>query len=332
MVLRLTKPYFNGSETEAVKEVLESGWLAEGKKTEEFEKVLCEVTESDYAVAVCNATVGLELCLRALDIKGCVATSAFGHPATVRAILNADCVPYFVDVNIETYNIEVTPELRLGSKRRKMAAYMPVSWGGNPNYIINFDGSPVIEDAACSLGAGDNYGRGTRVFSFHPRKLVTTGEGGAVTTNDEKLADSIRDLKNFGRGNYRFDDIRAAIGIEQLKKLNYLLKIRREMARIYDELLKDLPVVAPKTHYHNTHTYQTYAILLKRGNRNRIIDTLKAKGIESQIGAYALAPLKNAQTLADNLLSLPMSYTLSFSDQERVVDELKSAISKTSHS
>ena len=132
MVLRLTKPYFNGSETEAVKEVLESGWLAEGKKTEEFEQALCEIVGSKYAVAVCNATVGLELSLRALNVTRDVVTSAFGHPATVRAIINAGCTPSFSDVELETYNCVLHKKYA----RQPLEAYMPVSWGGNQTYRV----------------------------------------------------------------------------------------------------------------------------------------------------------------------------------------------------
>jgi dTDP-4-amino-4,6-dideoxygalactose transaminase len=326
-MLRLTKPYFNGAEQEAVKEVFESGWLAEGPKTAKFEQLLAKEVGAKYAVAVCNATVGIELCLRALNVIGNVYTAAFGHIATPIAIKNAGCTPKFLDVNLSSYLVN-TNTIVMGGHFG-----VPVSWGGNAltldvGYV---EDNKMVEDAACSLGATLQLNF-PRVYSFHPRKIITTGEGGAVTTNDKKLAETLRELKNFGRGNYKFDDIKAAIGIEQLKKLNYIIKMRQQMARIYDELLKDLPVAPPQTHYHNSHTYQTYAVLLKRGNRNKIINILKAKGIETQIGAYCLdEKCKNAKILADNLLSLPMAYDISFDQQKQVVDELKSAVSKTSH-
>lgn len=317
-MLRLTKPYFNGCEFEAVKEVFEGGWLAEGDKTEQFERLLAQSVGAKYAVAVCNCTVAIELCLRAQQIDDYVVIPAFTHKATELAVINAECVPVYCDVNLATYNMESVSEF----------PQIPVSWGGNPTYYAD---NVILEDAACSLGAVQQTCF-PLCFSFHPRKLITTGEGGAITTNRKDLAETLRSLKNFGYSNYKFDDIRASIGIEQLKKLNYLIKIRQQMARIYDELLKDLPVVVPNTHHKSRHVYQTYAVLLKKGNRNEIIDRLKAKSIETQIGTTCLDDSKpNAKLLGDNLLSLPMAYDISFDQQVMVVDELKSAISKTSH-
>ena len=319
-MIKLTEPYVGIEETEAVRRVFESGWLAEGPKTLLFEQAIAEYTGADYAVAVSNATVGLELCLRANKIKGYVATSAFGHPATVRAIVNAGCMPLFVDVSLKTYNIDCSKEIL------SVDAYMPVSWGGNPNYVITFDGSPVIVDASCSLGAGFNYGDGTQVFSLHPRKLITTGEGGVVTTNSREVAESIRSLKNFGYTNAKFDDIRAAIGIEQLKKLPQIIKWRIGMAEVYDDLLRDVDgVVVPEPSL--GHVYQTYAVYIKDANRDRIIKEFRRKHIETQVGAYALSEeAPNALLLGDHLLALPMSYTMTSADQKRVVDTLKAML------
>jgi len=317
-------------EAEAVNQVLESGWLAEGTKTREFERAICDFVGCDYAVAVTNATVGLELCLRALEIRGRVAVPAFGHPATVRAILNSGCEPVFVDVDLETYNVN--------TNKIVMGGYfgIPVSWGGNPLTLdVGWvDENKMIEDAACSLGTGKQYNF-PRVFSFHPRKLITTGEGGMIVTDNKKVADTIRSLKTFGYTNAKYDDIRAAIGIEQLKKLPAIIERRRDMARIYGELLTfvdgvNFPVWTSDTN----HTFQTYAVYLKKGNRDAVIERLKHRRIETQRGAYYLPssmkdenPFQpNSALLAQRLLALPMSHSITEEQQKIVVEELKKAI------
>jgi len=314
-----------------VRKVLECGWLAEGPKTEQFEKTVADYVGAKHAVAVCNCTIALELCLRALKVKGEVVVPAFGHPATVRAITNARCKPVFVDVDLEEFNI------RVDKCPDNTQTIIPVSWGGNPYWSVPYlDVSQIIEDAACCLGAmmhgeqtGDNF---TSCFSFHPRKLVTTGEGGIITTNDGDLAESLRKLKNFGLGNYKFDDIRAAIGIEQMKRLKGIIEERIRKAKVYEELLKNVPSVkAPQKHPLARHTYQTYAIYIKKGNRNKIICNLKQQGIETQIGAYALhrlpqfqhfgrvGSLRNSELLHQRLLALPMAHSMTDEDQQYVV-------------
>lgn len=338
-MLRLTKPYLNHLESEAVSKVLNSGWLAEGPLTLQFETSVARYVGAKFAVAFCNCTVAMTLCLIAEKIKGKVAIPDFTHPATALAVINAGCKPVLCDVSLESYNINQYTE-HVGSS-------IPVSWAGNP--LSWYPPAFIVEDAACSLGSKvDNVMVGsqfTSCFSFHPRKIVTTGEGAVVTTNSRELAIKLRDLKRFGKGggNYKFNDISAAIGIEQMKKIDRVIKQRREMAEIYRVLLKDIEGLrTPMEHSKVRHTYQTYAVYLEKGSRDRIIERLALKGIETQIGTYALhlipqfrrlprmSNLENSEKLYRNLLSLPMSYDLTFDDQKHVCEELKNEIYKTS--
>lgn len=329
-MLRLTKPYLSQAEADAVKRVLESGWLAEGTLTSQFEDEIARFVGAKYGVATCNCTIALTLCLQALGVKGEVAIPDFTHPATAQAVLNAGCKPVLCDVSVESYNM---------NSWNGASFAVPVSWAGNP--LTEYPRTNFIEDAACSLGAGHTGSTYTACFSLHPRKLITTGEGAVITTNDTELVNQLRTLKNFGckGGNFRFNDVSAAIGIEQLKKLPEIIKIRREMAAIYDELLSNCKTLTIPQQAKN-HVYQTYAVLLNpKINRDNVIKKMVNHGIETQIGTYALHQLSQfkklkrwtslsvSTLLAGNLLSLPMAYDLTFDDQQQVVSELKNAVS-----
>lgn len=333
-MLQLTKPCLGKPELDVVERVLASGWLAEGVETEQFERKVAEYVHSKYAVAVCNCTVALELCIRVYGIKGIVAIPDFTHPATAQAVLNAGCRPVLYDVSPSTFTLEGVDN--------SVEASMPVSWAGNP--ITNYPRSLIVEDAACALGSsfqgkmtGSEF---TSCFSFHPRKLVTCGEGAVITTNDEKTADRIRSLKNFGRegGNYRLNDISAAVGRTQISRLEWLVSRRNQMAQVYRELLKNVKgVQAPEQIKGARQTWQTFAVLVETADRNQLIQKLKLKGIETQIGTYALhllpqfknlkrfSKLQTSELLSKRLLALPMAYDLTDEDQKRVVDELTQA-------
>lgn len=324
---RLTKPYLSSEEARAVQKVLDSGWLAEGTVTKQFEKKLTGIVGAKYAVAVCNCTVALTLALQAHKVKGWVAIPDFTHPATALAVLNAGLKPVLCDVSLETYNLQIND-----SWIDYPETSVPVSWGGNP--LTEYPRTLIIEDAACSLGVSNVGSHHTSCFSFHPRKLVTMGEGGAVTTNDRRIAEKIRGLKMFGLGggNYKLNDIAAAIGLAQLGKLKQIIKTRRRMAKVYTELLQDNSgVVVP---FQKGGTYQTYAVRLLKGKRDRIILDLAQKGIETQIGTFALhllrqfqnlprsGKLENSTILFRHLLALPMAYDLTEENQKTVVTEL----------
>jgi dTDP-4-amino-4,6-dideoxygalactose transaminase len=319
--------------------VLESGWLAEGPVTRQFEDVVAKYVGAKHAIAVSNCTVALTLALKGENVHGKIAVPSFTHPATIQAVLNADCTPVLSDVELVSYNMDV--DSTVGLLGAELTSLMPVSWAGNPQRDYPY-ANTIIEDAACSLGSRRGSTRTgsvvTTCFSFHPRKVVTTGEGGMVVTNSQNVADKIRSLKNFGEGggNWKFDDVRAAIGLAQMGKIEQIINRRIEMAEIYNELLDPVSDVKPpyKEDW-SRHTYQTYAVYLEKGDRDLIIKKLAEQGIETQIGTYALHllpqfshvqqldSLENSTKLYNHLLALPMAYDMTQEDQQIVVDTLK---------
>src|SRR5919197_300148 len=255
-LIRLAWPDMGAAEAEAVAEVLETGQLTMGPKVAEFERGLAERCGTDYAVALSSGTAALHLAVLALGIGPGdeVLVPAYTFPATANVVALAGAKPVLVDVDQDTMNLD-TEKLLVGPKTRAIIA---VDLFGRPARIEQLpEGVPVLEDAAGALGA-QRRGRPCgslgvlACLSFHPRKIVTTGEGGAVTTDDPELADAIRRMRPHGiepRGafeiahpglNYRLSDILCAVGIPQLARLDQLLEARTRIAAGYAERLRDL--------------------------------------------------------------------------------------------
>jgi dTDP-4-amino-4,6-dideoxygalactose transaminase len=350
--IKLIEPVVGKEELEAVKEVLASGWLTEGSKTREFESKIEEYIGVKHAIAMPNCTVALETALRVCGIgKGDeVIVPDFTYPATVDAICLVGAVPILVDVDRFTYNIDMEQIKNAISEKTK--AILPVSLMGNPlnpKLYEEFTDFYIIEDAACSLGAewnGKKVGTFADItcFSFHPRKIITTGEGGMIVTNSDEWDEKIRSYKNFGiknkefigiGTNYKVSDILSAIGVVQLSKINKIINRRIKLASNYHELLRNIntarpPQVDPKA----KHTFQTYAVYIEKG-RDKIIEELKTKGIETRIGSYAVHlqpafkifeklsnPLTVSESLYRKLLALPMCHNMTFEDQKYVIDSI----------
>jgi dTDP-4-amino-4,6-dideoxygalactose transaminase len=366
--LRLTKPVVGEEEIEIVREVLKSGWLAEGSMTREFEKRVAEFTGAKYAVATTSCTTAMELALRAAHIGPGdeVIVPDFTYPATADVVSWVGANPVLVDVDISSYNVNPAEVEKAISEKTR--CIIPVSWGGNPIDMEALDALKqkhdllIIEDAACSLGsefAGRRTGAMADItcFSFHARKVITTGEGGMITTNNEEFCNEIRSLKRFGlepkgKGeefvrigtNYKLNDILGAIGIKQMEKIDNIIERRIELANNYNKLLKETDFVrTPAKHERAKHVYQTYAVYLEiKGIRDRIIRDLSKENIETQIGTYALhlqkafsksrriGRLSVATKLYRNLLTLPMCHSMTLADQERVAKQIERTISRYS--
>jgi dTDP-4-amino-4,6-dideoxygalactose transaminase len=362
--IKLIEPVIGKEEIANVNSVLRSGWLTEGPKTEELEERIKQYVGVNYAVATTSCTTAIELALRALEIGPGdeVIVPDFTHPATGNMVRWVGATPVLVDVDLFSYNIDFKEVEKAITKKTR--CILPVSWGGNPLEIKPLDeikekrGLRIVEDAACSLGAEyDGKKTGTTAdmtcLSFHPRKIITTGEGGMVVTDDPVYAGRISRLKKFGMEttdgeitftgdgtNYKLSDVLAAIGLAQMDKIDVIIKRRIELAKYYTDLLAKVDSVRPPEEKKNAkHTYQTYAIYIeKEGTRDKIIENLRKKNIETQIGTYALhlqpsyrqakkvGELERTEKLYRNLLTLPMCHSMTKADQEYVVSELQKSI------
>jgi dTDP-4-amino-4,6-dideoxygalactose transaminase len=343
----LLKPYFDSEELCEVQKVLDSGWVSQGPKTKEFE---------DLALLSIGVKKGDE-----------VLVADFTFPATGHAVLYCRAKPIFVDINSQTYNID--PALIEDKITDKTKVIIPVHTFGQPaemdaimGIAKNFN-LKVIEDAACALGAKyKNKYAGTigdiGCFSFHARKGMTTGEGGMVVTNNKNLADRIRDLSVFGMTlawdreksaglnipeftelgyNYKMSDITAAVGVAQLKKLDKIIARKRVLAKYWDNKLRDIELIEhPYVSENVKHIYQSYvAVIDNRINRNRLIEMLLKKGVQTQIGTYAshIQPVysskdkcPNSLEIFNRSLALPMYYMLREEDIGIGAEHLKKAL------
>lgn len=348
----LARPLVGEAELNAVRKVFDTGFLTDGEVTREFENRIANDVGAKFCVASSSGTTAIELSLRAVGVAGReVVVPDLTYAATADAVISAGGIPILVDVDIPHGNVSADAiEAAIGPRT---ACILPVSLFGNPletdvYEVCAKNGIPVVEDAANSLGAevgGRRVGSlaDASCFSFHPRKIATTGEGGAVTTDNSEIESSCRSFKTFGSAdghflthgtNYKLSNILAAIGLVQLDRLEYLIRVRREKASVYDELLSKVEhVVTPVERGGSRCTYQTYVIYFDRdGLRDKAMKALSGENVESQIGAHALhvhpafsslrriGDLRRATDLYNRLLALPLHHELANEDQRRICD------------
>jgi len=367
MKIPLIKPYLTKDIINNVVEVLESGYLTEGNITYDFERFFAGYIGCRYAIAVTSCTTGLEIALRALGIGAgdevIVPDYTYPATATVVTIVGAHCV--IVDIDPTTMLIDYDAIEQAITSRTK--AIIPVSLFGNP---LDYDRLTeikrkysvyIVEDAACSLGAefrGKKVGTfaDITVFSFHPRKFITTGEGGMITTENQEWAEWMNSYKHFGMKmnntsregivfeitgtNYKLSNVLAAIGLGQMRQIDMLLSRRRELASRYDLLIENISgVSAPKKTLNGNHSYQSYCVFVE--SRDRILVTLREEGIEVQIGTYALhlhpafknpdnytivKEMNGSKKAFDSCLSLPLFHDLSEIEQITIINRIKELI------
>jgi dTDP-4-amino-4,6-dideoxygalactose transaminase len=374
MRIPITKPYFGAEERAAVLEPLDTGWVVQGPKVAEFERLFAEYAKVSYALATTSCTTALHLALVALGVGPGdeVILPAFTFIATANVIEHQEARPVFADIDLRTFNIDVSQIESRITERTKVI--MPVSLFG-----LSADVEPIIElarqydlyvveDAACGVGAWYNgHHAGTLAdigcVSFHPRKAITTGEGGMVLTNSEELAGKIRSLRDHGatksdlqrhgskRGflmpeynmagyNYRMTDLQGAVGVAQIGKLR-------------DQALENLEwLETPYTPEGYVHGYQSYVCLFRpeeptMGNveelherRSALMERLEDKGIATRQGTQAVhvlgyyqrkyglrpADFPNAY-LADRLsLALPLYVQMTDAEQDLVCQSLQEAL------
>jgi perosamine synthetase len=312
-MIPFAKPIIGQEEIEAVKRVLESGMLAEGKVSRELEKLFAEYTGTKFATVTSNGTTALSTALEAMDIQPGdeVITSPFTFIASANSIAMIGAIPIFVDIKPDTYNID--PELIEDAITEKTRAIMPVHIFGMPadmKHIMEIAEShdlQVIEDACQAHGAeidGKKVGSFGHVasFSFYATKNMMTGEGGMITTDNEELYDEILMVKNHGRGkqggyshfrigyNNRMMDIVSAIGIEQIKRLPQAVKQRRSNAHQLDTFFAEYDNIKPQVEESGfKSSYHIYAPRLysDKMNRDEIVTALRNNGVGSR-AVYAL--------------------------------------------
>ena len=335
MRIPITRPYFGAEERAAVLEPLDTGWVVQGPKVAEFERLFAEYARVPYTLATTSCTTALHLALVALGVGAGdeVILPAFTFVATANVIEHQRAKPVFADIDLRTFNTDVSRIESRITERTKVI--MPVSLFG-----LSADMEPivelarqhklyVVEDAACGVGAWHNgHHAGTLAnaggVSFHPRKAITTGEGGMVLTSDGELAEKIRSLRDHGatksdlqrhgskRGflmpeynlagyNYRMTDLQGAVGVAQMGKLRYILERRIALAQRYDEALQDLEwLETPYAPEGYVHGYQSYVCLFRpeeptmdnveklHKRRNALMERLEDQGIATRQGTQAV--------------------------------------------
>ena len=369
-MIPITKPFIGEEERKACFDAIGSGWVSQGPKVKNFEDLISKYVDTKYGIATSSCTTALHIALLAMGIKKGdeVILPSFTFIATANSVLYAGAKPVFVDIDEKTYNID--PERIEEKINNNTKLILPVHQIGLPadidkmNKIANKYNLKVLEDAACSLGSnykGKMIGSiNTTCFSFHPRKSITTGEGGMIVTNDENVEKIAKILRSHGAStsdldrhnskeisfekydnlgyNYRMTDIQASIGVEQFKKLDYILKKRRELAHRYNDLLKNLDsVVIPFVPEGYTHTYQSYMLKLNNPNikREKLMQKLLEGGVSTRRGIMTIHRepyyIKNfghvnlpiTEKVSDLTIIIPLFVEMTEEQQDYIVKNIK---------
>jgi UDP-4-amino-4,6-dideoxy-N-acetyl-beta-L-altrosamine transaminase len=367
------------ADIQAVVEVLRSDWLTQGPVVPAFEKALAERCAARHAVAVNSGTSALHLACLALDVGpgDRVWTSA------ITFVASANCARYcgaevdLVDIDARTYNMSVdalTSKLQRAQRENKLPkVVIPVHLCGQPcdmaaiHALAERYGFRIIEDASHALGSryrGEPVGNGRysdiTVLSFHPVKIITSGEGGAVLTNDPQLASRVRRLRTHGITrepsemahvpdgpwyyeqlelglNYRMTDVHAALGLSQMRRLDEFLERRKRVAARYDEQLAKLPVLTPWQHPDGDSAWHLYVVRVK--NRRAVFERLRSAGIGVNLhyipvyrhpyyerGGFRRADFPEAERYYAEAMTLPIFPTLGGASQARVVAALSESV------
>ncbi len=342
-MIPVAKPFLGEEEAQSAYETILSGWVTQGPKVEEFENNFAKYVGSKYAVAISNCTTALHLAMIVADVKDGdeVICPSLSYVATANAIRYVNASPIFAEVNAETYNIDIAHTKSLITPKTK--ALLIVHQIGMPADIDAFKelcqerNLILIEDAACASGSaykGNKIGSHSDLvcFSFHPRKVITTGEGGMICTSNESYYKRLKLLRQHGMMvndrvrhssdkviitdhvelgyNYRMTDIQAAIGIKQLEKLDWIVAERRKIALRYNEAFNDIPFIRlPFEPSYSRSNYQSYSIYLKKDcpiTRDEFMQKLLDAGIATRSGVMT-THRETAYHNYCNGLNLPVS-------------------------
>ncbi len=372
--IEIAKPLFDDCEERAVLAVLRSGWVSQGTKVAEFEQVFADYVGARHAIATTSCTTALHMSLAALGVGSGdeVIVPSLSFIATANVVVHCGATPVFVDIDPRTCNID---PLRIPSAiTDKTKAVIPVHQMGLPadidaiQDIADRHGLHIIEDAACAIGSAY---KGKRIgghgnlacFSFHPRKIITMGEGGMVTTDDAELTAKLRRMRHHGMSvsdlerhgskkvvieeyleigyNYRMTDIQAAVGIEQLRKLPFILERRKHIADLYSAGLHGIPVLRAQFNPdYAQHNFQSYSIEIApdaRYSRDQMLQMLLDQDISCRRGVMAIHTeqcyknypaysLPVTEKISSQSLLLPIHPLLPDADVHRIIDAIRNML------
>lgn len=376
-MIPIAKPCIDEREAEAARRVILSGWITQGPEVVAFEREFADCVGAEYACAVSNCTTALHLALRAAGVGPGdeVVTVSHSFIATANSIRYCGAIPVFVDIQPDTFNLDpkqveaaITPATRAILCVHQMGMPCDLS---SLVAIAGKHGIPLIEDAACAIGSEVLWnGRWEKIgkphgdvacFSFHPRKVISTGDGGMITTRHKAWHDQFRLWRQHGMSisdavrhssaevvfesypevgfNYRMTDIQAAVGREQLKRLPEIIQRRRELASTYSEALFGLPgLIVPSEPNWARSNWQSYCITLPDNcNQKQVMQSLLDRGIATRRGimcahrepAYLKEPWRSIGVLAasekaqETAVILPLYPDMSATDQEAVSEAIR---------
>lgn len=368
-MIPIAKPYLTEEEAKAAYDTILTGWITQGPKVEEFEDNFARYTGAKYAIAVSNCTTALHLSMivSGIGLNDEVICPSMSYIATANCIQYVDAKPVFADIDPTNYNLDVIDvEKKITSKTK---AILLVHQIGMPADIDRFHkladnyNIRIIEDAACAAGSmykGKRIGSHSELvcFSLHPRKVITTGDGGIITTNNEEFAKRLKLLRQHGMTindrvrhasstilfedhielgyNYRLTDIQAAVGIKQLEKLNWIVAERRKIAELYNHAFREIKTIRlpiEKEGYFSN--YQSYSVYLRPEfplSRNELMKKMLDEKIATRRGvmtchretAYASKypgeQLPQSEDASDRSIILPLFVPMSQNETLKVIE------------
>lgn len=374
-MIPIAKPYLTAEDAQAAYDTILTGWITQGPRVAEFEEKFAQYTGARYAVAVSNCTTALHLSMIVAGIGAGdeVICPSMSYIATANSIKYVGAKPVFAEVNPVTYNLDAADVARRITPRTK--AILLVHQIGTPADIDAFSALAkqhnlhLIEDAACAVGSsykGKKIGSHSSLvcFSLHPRKVISTGDGGFITTDNEAYYQRLRLLRQHGMSindrvrhesakvmfedhvevgyNYRMTDIQAAVGIQQLAKLDWIVEERRKIAKQYQAAFADIPFIRVPQEADGYFTnFQSFSIYLKKDcpvSRNDLMQQMLDAGVSTRRGimtahretAYkqecAGLSLPVSEDAADNSIILPLYIPMQQSDIEKVIQTFRSSL------